>query len=885
MSIRRYAKLICLAGAGTLLALFIWLPQPASGNQAQNLSQQAFAILKKNCMGCHGAAKTSGLDLRTGESTLAGGENGPVLVPGDDDASKLLKLVTHELKPEMPPGKKLADPDIEVLRQWIEAGASFDGFEKTAAASPDKAKTELAKLEDRPITPEERAYWAFQAPKRLLPPRAALPAWNKNPIDGFLFSAMNAKGIKPSPRADRRTLIRRAYLDLTGLPPNPEEVEAFEKDKAPDAWERLVDKLLASPHYGERWARHWLDLVRFADSGGFEFDVDRPDAWRYRDYVVKSFNNDKPYDQFVKEQLAGDEYLTENQNAQTTSNAANTKNSPNTQDTANAPNALNAQDAMIATGFLRLGPEGGGGGERGRQDSLDDVITTSTLTFMGLTVGCARCHDHKFDPIPQKDYYRIQAVFYSTKPVSYPLVAPDVVAANKAETQRIENLQRPLRRAKSDLEAPYLKILVDEAVSRLPEYMQIAWNTPADKRTPGQKLNVQQIKKTLEDDSLSQKLTEKDIVARMSAEDKAKHDALKAQIRDLDKQKPKPYPTARAIGEAGATAQPSYFLHRGSIDTKGSVMTPGVLSVACDSEYQFPTPPANATSSYRRRGFAEWLVAPNNPLTSRVMVNRLWQHHFGEGIVRTPSNFGKMGEAPSHPELLDWLATEFVAPKNGKSWSMKQMHRLMMTSQAYQMASDDIAANVAIDPENRLFWRMPRVRLEAEIIRDAVLAVAGNLDRTLGGPAIYPYIDPKLFQSSTKRTWPGKPDDDPATWRRSLYVYSKRSIRYPLFETFDQPNLINSCERRNRSTIAPQALLLMNNNFVILESQKFAERLRKDAGDDLRLQVERAFRLALGRIPTQFELTKAVDFVGGNPNGLAEFCQAMFNLNEFVYRQ
>lgn len=835
--------------------------------QQASLSQQAYAILQKNCAGCHGAARTSELDLRTAESVLAGGENGSVLVPGDDDASKLIKLVTHELKPEMPPGKKLADKDIEILRQWIEAGASFDGFEKTAAAaSPDKAKAELAKLEDRPITPEERAYWAFQAPKRVTPPRATQLAWNKNPIDAFLFASMKAKGLKPSPRADRRTLIRRAYLDLTGLPPSPEEVTAFEKDNAPDAWERLVDKLLASPHYGERWARHWLDLVRFADSGGFEFDVDRPDAYRYRDYVVKAFNDDKPYDQFVKEQLAGDEI------------------------------APGSADAMVATGFLRLGPEGGGGGERGRQDSLDDVLTTSTLTFMGLTVGCARCHDHKFDPIPQKDYYRIQAVFYSTKPVSYPLVAPDVVAANRAETQRIENLQRPIRRAKSDLEAPYLKVLVDEAVSRLPEYMQVAWNTPADKRTPGQRLNVQQIKKTLEDDSLSQKLTEKDIVARMSAEDKAKHDSLRAQIRELDKQKPKPFPTARAIGEAGVTAQPSYFLHRGSIDTKGSVMTPGVLSVACDSEYQFPTPPADAKSSYRRRGFAEWLVAPNNPLTSRVMVNRLWQHHFGEGIVRTPSNFGKMGEAPSHPELLDWLAVKFMeeassdqrsATRNPQSrgWSMKQMHWLMMTSQAYQMASDDVAANVAIDPENRLFWRMPRVRLEAEIIRDAILAVAGNLDRSLGGPAIYPYIDPKLFQSSTKRTWPGKADDDPATWRRSLYVYSKRSIRYPLFETFDQPNLINSCERRNRSTIAPQALLLMNNNFVITEAKFFAERLRKDAGEDAKAQVERAFRLALGRVPTQFELAKAVEFARSNPNGLAEFCQAMFNLNEFVYRQ
>jgi len=901
MIIRRYAKLVCLASASCLLAFIPYLPHAEAEfrrNEAQDLSRQAYAVLKKNCAGCHGAAKTSGLDLRTGEGVMAGGEHGPVIAPSDANASKLFQLITHEQKPTMPPGKKLAEADIETLRRWIEAGASFDGFEKiAAAASTGNQKTELAKLEERPITTEERRYWAFQPPKGVTPPRVSQPSWNKNPIDAFLFSAMKAKGLKPSPRADRRTLIRRAYLDLLGLPPNPEEVAAFEKDTAPDAWERLVDRLLASPHYGERWARHWLDLARFADSGGFEFDVDRLDAWRYRDYVVKSFNDDKPYDQFVKEQLAGDEHAPDSQDSQ------------------------GSQDKMIATGFLRLGPEGGGGGERGRQDSLDDIITTSTLTFMGMTVGCARCHDHKFDPIPQKDYYRIQAVFYSTRPVSYPLVGADVVAAHRAETQRVENLQRPLKKAKDELEAPYLKALVEEAVSRLPEYMQAAWRTPAEQRTPGQRLNVQQIKKTLEDDTLSQKLTEKDIVARMGADDLRKHQELVKQIKALDRQKPKPYPTARAIGEDSATPRPSYFLHRGSIDTKGSLMTPGALSVASETEYQYPAPPANVKSSWRRRGFAEWLVSPGNPLTSRVMVNRLWQHHFGEGIVRTPSNFGKMGDPPSHPELLDWLAVEFMSGRAGdretgrqgdretrgqgdketrggannpqsairnpqsKGWSVKRMHRLMMTSQAYQMASDDIAANVAIDPENRLFWRMPRVRLEAEIIRDAILAVTGNLDRMLGGPAIYPYIDPKLFQSSTKRTWPGKPDDDPSTWRRSLYVYSKRSIRYPLFETFDQPNLINSCERRNRSTIAPQALLLMNNNFVITEAKFFAERLRREAGDDARAQVDRAFRLALGRSPDEFERAKAVAFIRGNPDGLAEFCQAIFNLNEFVYRQ
>jgi hypothetical protein len=310
-------------------------------------------------------------------------------------------------------------------------------------------------------------------------------------------------------------------------------------------------------------------------------------------------------------------------------------------------------------------------------------------------------------------------------------------------------------------------------------------------------------------------------------------------------------------------------------------MSAGILSVANPGEYAFPTPPADAKSTWRRRGFAEWLTSPENPLPARVMVNRIWQHHFGEGIVRTPSNFGKMGEQPLHPELLDWLAREFVA----RGWSMKAIHRLMMNSETYQMSSNDNSTGLAADPDNRLFWRMPRERLEAEVLRDQILAVAGTLDRKLGGPCIRPYIDPDIVQGSSHRVWLGKPDDDPSTWRRSLYVFSKRSIRYPMFEAYDQPNLINTCDRRNRSTIAPQALLLMNNNFVISQSRMFADRLRKEAGNDTNGQIEKAFLLALGRPATQFEKTQSAEFLSGGPHRLAEFCQALFNLNEFAYKQ
>jgi hypothetical protein len=617
-------------------------------------------------------------------------------------------------------------------------------------------------------------------------------------------------------------------------------------DDAPDAWEKLVDELLASPHYGERWARHWMDLVRYADSGGFEFDRDRPEMYRYRDYVVDAFNSDKPYDQFVKEQLAGDEL------------------------------APGSDAAMIATGYLRLGPEGGGN----RLDAVDDLITTTSLAYMGVTVGCARCHNHKFDPIPQKDYYRMQAVFWPTERYEHPLAEPEVVAANHAERERLRELIEPLEEREEALEKPYHDRIVATEVAKLPDYMQEAWNTPEEERTEGQQLNVVQIMRTLEVGSLRDLVKEEQVVALMPADVQAEHAAVKARIDALEEQMPERLPTARAITEEGREPEPSYFLHRGSPDAKGSVMGPGVLSVAIDGEWDFPEPPPDAATSWRRRGFAEWLVDESNPLTARVMVNRLWQHHFGEGIVRTPSNFGKMGIPPTHPELLDWLALELV----DSGWSLKHMHRLMLTSRAYQMSSHDIESNYTIDPDNRYLWRMPRVRLSAEIIRDAIMAAAGTLDLTVGGPAIFPFIDPDLFEKSSDRDWPGLPDSDPETWRRSLYVFSKRSIRYPMFETFDQPNLINSIDRRNRTTIAPQALILMNNEMVLLQADKFAERLRHEAGDEIGAQVDRAFELALSRPPDEIERANAIEFISEG-DSLAEFCHLLFNLNEFLYRQ
>jgi len=800
---------------------------------ADGLPDKAAAILNKNCAGCHGGAlKMASLDLRTRDGMLSGGERGPAIVPGKPEASRLYRFAAGLDQPSMPPGKSMPADQVEILRQWIAEGAEM----KAGAIPKEEGNAALAKLEERPITAEERNWWAFRKPVRVTPPKPG------NPIDAFLSAAYEAKGLKPSKPADKRGLLRRAYLDLIGIPPTPEQIDAFLKDTSPNAFANVVELLLASNAYGERWGRHWLDLVRYADSGGYEYDRDRVNGWRYRDYIIAAFNKDKPYNQFLREQIAGDEL--------------------------DHP----THETIIATGYLRQGPENNIKTEQTRMDEIDDIIVTTSNSFLGLTVGCARCHNHKFDPIPQKDYYRMQAVFFPAKAHEAPLVDKDAVEHHDAEMRRITRLQDPLKKQLSELEKPYRATLRARKIATLPEYFRAALDTPEEKRSEGQKLNAIQVEKSITIDAA-------DLAALFSAADKVKHAELSKAIAALEKQRPAALPQAMTVVEAGAKAPDSYFLHRGNISQKGSKVSPGVLSVATEGEWKFPAPPEGAHTAYRRRGFADWLTSPDNPLTPRVAVNRIWMHHFGEGIVRTPSNFGRTGEKPTHPELLDWLATEFVA----KGWSMKAMHRLIMNSRAYQQASEDIEANVKLDPDNRMLWRMPRRRVEAEAIRDSILAVSGTLNTKAGGPGVFPYIDPALFQSSSKRTWPGRPDTDTDTWRRSVYVFSKRSIPLPMLDIFDKPDSVAACGRRNRSTIAPQALILMNNSFVRLQARMFAERLQKDAAHDAAAQVRRAFELALSRKPSQSEEERALSFIRNDSLGLVDLCQALFNLNEFVY--
>ncbi len=820
-----------------ILVGIVWIPLLAG---AADLAEQANSILKENCQVCHGAAiQQSGLDLRTREKILLGGERGAAVTAASLGRSWLWKLVNHQVKPFMPPTGKLAKEKIEILRKWILSGAPMP---ESAVSDEEAERLEaLRKLEDRPITDEERAWWAFVPPERPAVPGTS----DRNAIDAFLDRKLEEQGLQKNGSAGKRTLIRRVYLNLIGLPPTPEETEAFLNDDSENAWEALVDRLLESPHYGERWGRHWLDLVHYADSGGYERDFDWPTMWRYRDYVIDAFNNDKPYDQFIIEQIAGDEVN---------------------------PDSV---EANIATGYLRMVLDNNIKDERTRMDELDDNVATTSQTFLAMTVQCARCHNHKFDPIPQKDYYQMQAVFFSTKEIDYPLVSAEEVARHEAALEEIQQQQKPLRKRITELEKPHREFLFQAELDTYPSYYRTAWETPEEERNAGQRLNARQVK------ALYNQIKRTDILARMSAQDLAELKEIEAGIKELDASRPKLYPTARTITEEGRDPLPSYFLHRGDTGTKGSVMSPGVLTVAARAEPRFSQPPAEAKTSWRRRHFAEWIASKDNPLTARVMVNRIWQHHFGEGIVRTPSNFGQTGMLPSHPELLDWLAVEFV----DSGWSVKHMHRLMLTSDAYRRASLDNPENLAKDGTNKYFWRQSRNRHEVETIRDQIMAVAGTLNRALGGPAVRPFINPSLFQSSTNRTWRGLAIGDPDSWRRSVYVFSKRSIRYPMFEAFDQPDMVSSCSQRTRSTVAPQALLLMNNAEVLLQSKHFAQRVAVEAGHAPGAQVDRAFELALSRKPTASERSKALEFVGTTPTGLVDLSQTLFNLNEFLYRQ
>jgi hypothetical protein len=698
---------------------------------------------------------------------------------------------------------------------------------------------------EKKITAEDRKSWAFSTPVRPVVPPVRESGWVRNPIDRFVLEQLEASGLRHAPEADRATLLRRVTFDLTGLPPSPREQEAFLADRSPGAYARVVDRLLASPRYGERWAQHWLDLARYADTDGFEFDQARPDAWRYRDWVVGALNRDMPYDAFVRLQLAGDEV------------------------------APDDPLAFIATGFNRCYPDMVDLNDQGlrRQNALNDITETTGLVFLGLTIGCARCHDHKFDPIRLSDFYRLQAFFTPARfRDDYPIASPAERARYEAARRTWERDVAGLQAALIRLEAPVRSALAPGQPTGLNDEMVAAFQKPEGERTPEETRLVHE--------ALAKDRRVKSSVLELCLDGTAAaiRRTLRAQLSRLTRSPPPELPHARGLDETGPDAPPTFILRRGEYTAKGPEVRPAFPAVLSESDGETPSLSPMARSSGRRRALADWLVRHDHPLTARVMVNRLWQHHFGRGIVATTSDFGAMGEEPSHPELLDWLATEFVS----RGWSLKAMHRLMVTSATYRQSSrgDDSAREP--DPDNTLLWRQRRQRLDGEALRDALLAVSGRLDTAMGGPCVFPELPAELTRLSSKgAVWPVSPRPEDRD-RRSLYVFVRRNLRFPFFEAFDRPDTNASCPRRAVTTIAPQALTLLNSRLANRAARALADRAAREAGPEPEAQVRNVYRVAYGREPDSRELGLARAFLAGG-GSLPHFCLAIINANEFLY--
>jgi hypothetical protein len=858
---------LVLAFAGSVLTV--------SGADSVSFSKDIQPILHESCWGCHGPTQhMSGLSLYNKESAMDGGDHGAVIIPGKSDKSRLYRLITGLEQPKMPLGGSLTDKQIAIIKAWIDQGAAWDGPAPpavTAALQPQGGP------ETHQLPPGARNYWAFK-----LPVQAQVPYFGPdmtNPVDRFLEKGRHEKGLTAAPRADKPTLVRRAYLDLLGLPPTPAEVSEFVNDNALDAWSRLIDKLLASPHYGERWGRYWLDVARYADSSGFEYDYDRPEAWRYRDYVVRAYNQDKPYNVFIKEQVAGDEL------------------------------DWKTADSMIATGFLRAGARVGfrekDNPER-RYDYLDDLIATVGRGVLGLTVQCARCHDHKFDPILQRDYYSLEASLFGYVETTYPLAPRPEAEAYQKKMDEIDAQEKSLKAEIKALEAPVFQRLMAEAVrTKFPSNIREAFEKPEKDRTEGERLLVAQIPDAFVFDPLP-------VDKNLSPEDAARKKALREKIAELEKQRPKPIPMAEIAtdGDYRSTPEgrgdetigcpqcripdptagpfvttgdnkykipPSYLLLRGDPDTKGVLMKPGFVTVATYGNPPTEIPPADGHTSGRRRALAEWLVSTENPLTARVEVNRIWARHFGRGIVGSVDNFGRMGDQPTNQELLDWMAVEFM----NRGWSEKEMHRLIMTSDAYQMASSyQSEENVSKDPEDYALWRYRMTRLDSDAVRDSIMAVSGAINLAMGGPPVYPPMPKELLDATIHNVWVKQPDG-PETWRRSVYVYRKRNLNVPMLEVFDMPDPNVTAGPRTVSTVPTQSLTLLNDEFVRHQAKLFASRVEEGAPNDVAKQIDLAYRIALSRSPDDKELEIGMDLV--KKQGLVDFAQVVLNLNEFLY--
>jgi hypothetical protein len=727
---------------------------------------------------------------------------------------------------------------------------------------------------------EAEKHWAFQPVHQPAIPHVSDSSWPRNPIDAFILVRLEKAGLKPAPAADRRTILRRVFLDLIGLPPTPEEQQRFLHDSSPLAFEHVVDDLLSRPQFGERWARHWLDTVRYAESNGYERDGAKPNAWRYRDYVIDSLNSDKPYDRFLTEQLAGDELPESN------------------------------AEMQIATTFMRLGTWDDEPADPmvDRYDQLDDVLGTAATAFLGVTLRCARCHDHKFEPFTQEDYYRLLAVFESLKRPRDSRDEHDRLVGTRAELAayeaalakpqgQITELEKNIETQKKSIRERVLAGTQETKtgpngpkLTSLPGHVLAAFRTEPAKRTEEQKSLVKEFGKQLE----------QEIEQAPTAAEKAQRHSWDLQIASIKRTLPKEPPRAYIWYEEGSKPPVTKLFRRGDpTRSKGEVL-PGLPAVLVAR--QPPPPQALEKSTGRRLWLARWLIRPDNPLVARVIVNRIWQHHFGEGLVASANDFGVMGQRPVDQELLDWLAADFV--NNG--WKMKRLHRMIVLSHAYQLSSmsagDEGKTKSGLDAkiEGLRLWRQRR--LEAEVVRDGILAASGRLNPQMLGPSIFPPIPRAVLEGQSRpgEGW-GKSTENQAS-RRSIYIFVKRVLAVPELELLDTPDTTFSCEQRPVSTTGPQALTFLNGEFIQQQARYFAERLIHGSGPDPTAQIKHAFELALCRPPRSEEVKAALNFLAqqkhqiesdlpatkknsvmANQAALAAFCLVILNTNEFVF--
>lgn len=743
---------------------------PISDDQLRQFEAEVRPVLVNHCLNCHGAEKQwAGLRLDSRTAILQGGDSGPAVVPGQPDASLLIQAIRHtdeDLK--MPKDETLSDEQIASLVRWVELGAAY----------PDPV----------PSTKRYRDpdHWAFRPPAEVAVPDVQSNAWPQNELDRFILARLESDQLTPAPKADRRTLIRRVTFDLTGLPPTPEEIDAFIADEDPNAYSKLVERLLASPAYGERWGRHWLDVARYADSNGLDENIAHGNAWRYRDYVVGAFNADKPFDRFIVEQIAGD--------------------------LLDARSDDQRHACLAATGFLSIGPKvlAEVNQPKMRMDIVDEQIDTVGRVFMGMTFGCARCHDHKFDPIDAADYYGLAGIFKSTRTMdTYTKVA-------RWHEFPLKTAEAATLQAEYDAQLAARKQAIETCIAQASE---VARASLSDRQTPPESLE------TLYPEAKKAELAR-----------------LREELATLEKTPPE-LPSTMGVTEDEIA---NVAIHiRGNPSRLGDVVPRHFPTVM-----KGPTSLAIPSAQSGRRELAQWLTDPQHPLTARVLVNRFWRWHFGEGLVSTTDNFGLLGERPTHPELLDWLAKKFIAD----GWSLKSFHRLVLNSSTYQQSSAVSERAAELDPENLLWGHFRVRRLDAEEVRDAILFVSGQLDRTMGGSLLKVKNRGYLFDHTSIDT------TDYSSKRRSLYLPVIRNNVFDLFQLLDFPDPAVPTGDRSTTTVAPQALMMMNSDFVMQAADGLAARICADAAEDA-LRLSKLYRLAIGREPTDSERTEDLAFL------------------------